>query len=307
MLNQRFPVKEKFPNCPDKLTARQLERCREDGYIAFEGLLSGAEVEEARRAISELVLRVLNLARAGSPEVVVKSPRGLGHSFSGTFINLVNDTFGLQFEEGVDPTEMEPAEAELRIRKLMYYHRQHPVFGRMVEHSKIRGIIDCVLSPGATLFQDMALIKPSFIGVEKPWHQDNAYFKYAPLEEIMGVWIALDDATPENGCMYVIPGAHRQGPRRHFHGTDCEIVHDRIDQSQAVPIELKAGGVLFFFGMMPHRTPPNTSPQRRRAVQFHYRSIRTVELPEPDYNRLFAEADGSPASCRAAKNSLDYT
>ncbi|MFH1068736.1 MAG: phytanoyl-CoA dioxygenase family protein, partial [Candidatus Glassbacteria bacterium] len=235
------------------------------------------------------------------------SPRGQGHSFSGTFINLADNPFGIQFEEGVDALELEPAEAEFRIRKLMYYHSQHPVFSRMVEHPKIRGILDCVLGPGSTLFQDMALIKPPLIGVEKPWHQDNAYFKYAPLDGILGVWIALDDATTANGCMYVIPGGHRTGPLRHFHGTDCEIVHDRIDPSRAVPIELKAGGALFFFGMLPHRTPPNTSPHRRRAVQFHYRSTSTRELDDSDYDRLFAEADGTPASCRAANRTLDYS
>ena len=56
----------------------------------------------------------------------------------------------------------------------------------------------------------MALLKPPR-GREKPWHQDHAYFNLPLDTPIVGVWIALDEATPENGCMHVIPGSHREG------------------------------------------------------------------------------------------------
>ena len=55
----------------------------------------------------------------------------------------------------------------------------------------------------------MALLKPPGIGREKPWHQDHAYFNVAASQRIVGVWIALDAATPDNGCMYVLRGKHR--------------------------------------------------------------------------------------------------
>jgi len=190
------------------------------------------------------------------------------------------------------------------------YHEQHPLFTCLAkDHPRIRGVVSSLLGANPVLFQDMALIKPPLIGSEKPWHQDDAYFTVTPLDAVCGVWIALDDAAVENGCMHVIPGGHRLGPLRHFHGEvegagkDCQIVHGRLDASRAVPVELPAGGGMFFHGLMPHETPPNRSPQRRRALQFHYHSATARALSHEEYARVYAEADGTPASCYAAAHS----
>ena len=76
---------------------------------------------------------------------------------------------------------------------------------------------------------------------------------------------------------------------------------DRLDPSLAVPVELPPGGALLFYGMLPHQTPPNRSPDRRRALQFHYHAATATRLPAADYDRVYAEADGTPASCEAAR------
>ncbi|MGB1719566.1 MAG: phytanoyl-CoA dioxygenase family protein, partial [Candidatus Latescibacterota bacterium] len=103
-----------------------------------------------------------------------------------------------------------------------------------------------------------------------------------------------------NGCMHVLPGQHERGPLRHHHTIDCEIVPDRLDVSEAVPIELSAGGALFFSALLPHQTPANASPARRRALQFQYRGTRAHQVSSQEYGRVFAEADGTPASCALA-------
>jgi phytanoyl-CoA hydroxylase len=145
----------------------------------------------------------------------------------------------------------------------------------------------------------MALVKPPFIGGEKPWHQDDAYFSVEPLDAVCGIWIALDEATEANGCMHVIPGAHRDGPRIHVHDRDCEIEAECLDLSRVVPVPLPPGGAMFFHGLLPHQTPPNQSPDRRRALQFHYRSRTSQIISKEEYSRLFAE-NGTPASCAVA-------
>ena len=151
------------------------------------------------------------------------------------------------------------------------------------------------------MFQNMALVKPALIGSEKPWHQDNAYFKYAPLEKVVGFWMALDDADRSNGCMHVLPGWHRRGGLKHIHTGDCQIQPDRLAEKQPVAVELPAGGAMCFSGMLPHQTPPNRSPKQRRALQFHYRGLSTRVVDHEEYNRLFAEPDGTPASCEASR------
>jgi ectoine hydroxylase-related dioxygenase (phytanoyl-CoA dioxygenase family) len=63
---------------------------------------------------------------------------------------------------------------------------------------------------------------------ETPWHQDHAYFNLPEGTPVVGVWIALDDATPENGCMHFIPGGHREGPIAHFNRRDWQICDEEI-------------------------------------------------------------------------------
>ncbi|MEO6053881.1 MAG: phytanoyl-CoA dioxygenase family protein, partial [Chthoniobacterales bacterium] len=157
-----------------------------------------------------------------------------------------------------------------------------------------------LIGPNPIHFQDMALIKPALVGTEKPWHQDDAYFSISPLDAVVGVWIALDDAKIENGCMHVIAQGHKNGALRHFHDRDCEIMPDRIDPSKIIPVPIPAGGAMFFSGLIPHETPPNKSDYRRRAMQFHFRAATSQIVDEETYNRMFVEADGSPASCRVA-------
>lgn len=183
-----------------------------------------------------------------------------------------------------------------------FYHFQHtdPAFLELVADPRIQGFIERLVGESCVLFQTMALSKPPHIGSEKPWHQDNAYFSYTPVEKIVGIWIALDEARAENGCMHILPGMTGHG-MKHHHTFDCEILADRIPREKIVPVELKPGGALFFSGMLPHETPHNNSDLRRRAMQFHYRGVSTKSVPREEYDKAFAEADGTPASCVAAR------
>jgi ectoine hydroxylase-related dioxygenase (phytanoyl-CoA dioxygenase family) len=212
----------------------------------------------------------------------------------------------VQFEPGhdIDGAHGDPEAAELLVRKFMSFVNFKPALAALIrpEHIIYR-IVSQLIGPSPILFQDMALVKPAFIGSEKPWHQDNAYFSVTPLTSVCGVWIALDDADVANGCMHVLPGRHEHGAFIHHHGRDCEIAEDKLPIREAVPVPIAAGGGMFFYGMLPHQTPPNTSPERRRAVQFHFRGADSRILPEPEYDTVFAER-GVPASCAAAKQGL---
>jgi hypothetical protein len=284
----------------EEIGATHLAQFREQGYLAFEGVLGPGEVEAARSALSELVLGLIEAARLGEAQVIPPHP-GATRNYAGMRIQQPGRPHSLHFEPGVDPLALDPAQAELKVRKLHGYHREHPFFASLVRHPRIKGVIEALLGQEALLFGEMALSKPPFIGSEKPWHQDNAYFVYAPLDLVATAWIALDDATVENGCMHLIPGGHRAGALRHVHGIDCQIAPGRLDLSQSAPVELKAGGALFFSGMLPHQTPPNRGPLRRRALQFQYRGVHTRALSQEEHGRVFAEADGTPASCAVAE------
>jgi len=285
--------------CPLQLAAAHKQQYQELGYVAFEGVLSAAEVEVARDALSSVTSTLMQAARRGEAEVQ-QAPPGAMKNYAGPRVTNTESGCTIHFEPGVQPLALSDEEAEQKFRKLHGYHEEHPVFAELVEHAQIRSFLGDLIGQEVQLKDVMALSKPPFIGSEKPWHQDNAYFNWLPLDLVGTVWIALDDATVENGCMHLLPGQHKRGPLRHYHTIDCEILPERLDTSLAVPVELKAGGVLYFSALLPHQTPANASPARRRALQFQYRGIETYQVSTEEYGKVFAEADGQPASCALA-------
>ncbi|MGA1195824.1 MAG: phytanoyl-CoA dioxygenase family protein [Candidatus Latescibacterota bacterium] len=284
-------------DCPNDLDEALVAQFHRDGYLAFENVLTKEEVMAARAALTEVHARMFEDAKAGRARIREANPNATKNYSGMSLLALEGGGFGIHYEPGLNPMDLTIEEAEAKFRKVHGYEKQHPVFQALVNHDRTKGFIEKVLGEEAILKGTMALSKPPFIGSEKPWHQDNAYFNWLPLELVATVWIALDDATIENGCMHVLPGMHVKGAFKHCHTIDCQIVPGRLDYSDAVPIELKAGGAMFFSAMLPHQTPPNGSAGRRRALQFQYRGESTYEVSKEEFGAAFVEADGTPASC----------
>lgn len=283
-------------SCPTKLGDDQKEQFRTEGYLAFSNVLSPEETAAARRALARITAEL-----SGDPQSKYRPPaEGKGNQKGATYVRPDSPSM-LQLEPGFDPEGKSVEEIDRNVRKYMWFSREDPVFQKMVlPGSPLHGVVASILGTDPVLFQEMALVKPAHLGCEKPWHQDNAYFSVEPLDAILGVWIALDDAKVENGCMHVIPGGHKLGGLKHHHGSDCEIDPSLLEVEKSVPVPIPAGGAMFFYGMLPHETPPNRSASRRRALQFHYRGANTRIIDEEAYDRLFIDRKGAPASCRAA-------
>ncbi len=285
------------PDCPTELSDEQLSAYWSEGYLAFENALSPAEVEEARQGLSDIAR-----SYAFNDEVAEYRPRTTSKSNHGgaSFWSRSSPCF-VQLESEYEPSSENMDELESKVRKTMYFQDEAPIFNSIyTSHPRIQGVVKSILGKAVELYQTMALVKAAGCGVEKPWHQDNAYFAIEDMDQILGTWIALDDATTENGCMHLLAKGHKLGPLRHHHTFDCEIVSGRIDPASSIPIELKPGGILFFHGNLPHQTPANTSPNRRRALQYHYRSASNATISKEAYYKVFKESDGTPASCSAA-------
>lgn len=166
------------------------------------------------------------------------------------------------------------------VRKLWKFVDYEPCLRAIAYHPQLLATIARLMDDTPELFQDQALLKPPFIGREKPWHQDNAYFNLPPATTVVGVWIALDEALPENGCMYIIPGSHRDGPVVHFKRRDWQICDTDVAVDRSVVVPLKPGSCLLFHGLLHHGTPTSRSERRRRALQFHYKpaSIAPIDV-----------------------------
>jgi phytanoyl-CoA hydroxylase len=103
------------------------------------------------------------------------------------------------------------------VYQIRYPHRHVPL---LFEHATDPVILDAVqdlIGPDIVLYNTQALLKPAFHGTSQPWHQDSAYWPIRPFE-LVTCWIALDEATRENGCMHFLPGSHLEGLREHVAG-----------------------------------------------------------------------------------------
>ncbi len=192
--------------------------------------------------------------------------------------------------------EMGPEERMDAVRKIGVFEAHEPRLKALSQHPALLAVVRSLLSDRTPeMFQDMALLKPPRIGREKPWHQDHAYFDYPLDTPVVGVWIALDEAHVGNGCMQLLPGRHHE-PLIHFQRRDWQLCDEAVLGSESVAAPLPSGGLLLFDGKLPHGTPHNTSPQRRRALQFHYAPDDIHQAP-PEVRLAAFGSDGKNVTC----------
>jgi phytanoyl-CoA hydroxylase len=128
-----------------------------------------------------------------------------------------------------------------------------------------------LVGPRVRLYWDQAVYKKPEPDREFPWHQDNGYTFIEP-QQYLTCWVPLVDATVENGCPWVLPGLHLMGTLEHWStpiGFQCAEVQDRARHG-AVPVEARAGDVVVFSSLTPHRTGPNLSTAVRKAYILQY-------------------------------------
>jgi ectoine hydroxylase-related dioxygenase (phytanoyl-CoA dioxygenase family) len=136
-----------------------------------------------------------------------------------------------------------------------------------------------LLGPAATSSFEHVILKPAHQGGATPWHQDEAY-RVAPDFDYrqVSIWLPLQDATLENGCMMYIPGSHRSGVLPHRSPGDDPLVHAiecaaGFESSAAVSCPLPAGGATAHHGRTLHFAGPNRSSAPRYAF------IMAFEIP----------------------------
>ena len=177
-------------------------------------------------------------------------------------------------------------------------HKLSPVVRDLARHPAVVDVLTAIIGPNVKMMQSMLFIKaPGKPG--QSWHQDESHIPTRD-RSLTALWFALDDATVENGCLWVVPGSHRAGvlhPVRHqadprFDGTPEAYGFEPAGEG-AVPVELPAGSAVAFDGHLLHRSFPNDHPSRlRRSLVFHYMSAASL-LPwlPPGPGETMATAD----------------
>jgi phytanoyl-CoA hydroxylase len=185
--------------------------------------------------------------------------------------------------ETIQPLPPETTDEEA-LRSILCIHQPHfvsPVMRKYVAHPRICGVLSQITAAhlpfwdgSVKCMQSMLFVKPpTFQG--QAWHQDEIYIPTRD-RSLIGAWIALDDATVENGCLYVLPGSHRTGylypQRNHNNPDEFDFAGESygFDESGEIPVEVKTGTVVFFNGYLLHRSRKNRSSIYRRVLVNHY-------------------------------------
>ena len=140
------------------------------------------------------------------------------------------------------------------------------------------------------VWQSQIIFKQPRIGGEVGWHQDASFFVTTP-QTVTTFWFALEDATLDNGCLWVEPGGHR-GPRGVLREQYvCDHSAGRLqmrpldatpwpDMAQALALPVAAGTLVVFHGLLPHCSGPNRSPKSRLAYTLHATDASARYAPE---------------------------
>ena len=169
-----------------------------------------------------------------------------------------------------------------RILCIHHVHRISPIMYDALSHPVLVEALTRVIGPNVKCMQSMLFIKSN----GKPgqaWHQDEIYIPTRD-RSLTGGWFALDDATAENGCLWVIPGSHARGvlwPQRVQHDPRFDCAHETFRfpyaDDDAIPVEVQTGALVLFHGYLLHRSLPNRANSGfRRVLVNHYMSAESL-------------------------------
>ena len=177
------------------------------------------------------------------------------------------------------------AEGGRTARRLRQAISRDPMFAKLVKEPFLLKRLQQLLGPHIV----MPLIHHNCIMTKQPrfssdtgWHQDTRYWNFTT-GDLVNIWIALGEENPHNGCLRVLPRTHFE-PAQRERLDDALFLRTDLEQNQpllqrAIPVELKAGDVLFFHARCFHSATRNFSTESKQSVVFTFRSLENRPIP----------------------------
>jgi len=251
------------------LTTLQLTNYQNEGFLVLNDFVDPTECDLLRDRIIEMI-REFEPADVAS----IFSTREQNRIADEYFLDSANNISFFFEENAFSPDGALKQDKELSINKIGHaLHDLDPVFDRFSRTNSIEQLALELGVDNPLLLQSMYIFKQPHIGGEVNCHQDCT-FLYTEPQDILGLWFALEDATLENGCLWVLPGGHQRGLKSRWVRTENGMQFETFDTSpwaeeELIPLEVKKGSLIVLNGLLPHRSLENRSPKSRHAYTLH--------------------------------------
>jgi phytanoyl-CoA hydroxylase len=253
-----------------QLSQQQLADYERDGFLILENFVTSETCDELKHRAEALVTQF--------------EPHDTRSIFSTREQTRTSDDYFLEsgdkirffFEEDAFDAQGNLRQSKARsINKIGHaLHDLDPVFNKFSRRPELKELAKSLGYQQPLLVQSMYIFKQPNIGGEVTCHQD-ATFLYSEPVSVMGLWFALEDATPDNGCMYAIRGGHKLGLKKLFVRADeggtkfINLDATPFPDTELVCLAVKQGTLILLHGLLPHLSGANHSPHSRHAYALH--------------------------------------
>ncbi|XP_071443301.1 phytanoyl-CoA dioxygenase domain-containing protein 1-like [Hetaerina americana] len=305
------------------MTDTLVEKFLQDGFVVLEDFLSNEDVDELRKAGEKLAENIpdnhTHVFKSGDDkkrdEYFLDSADQVSYFYEASAVENGNISATLNGDSGNGETGG-PKNLLNKVGHAL--HKHNPVFRRAAASTPVREICYRLGLNDPVITQSMYIYKNPKIGGEVLPHQDATYLYADPPSALVGFWLALDDATTKNGCLWFASGSHKSGVHRRLvrtqgDGTESNGVQltynapaPSYPSSIFRPVPVKKGTCIVIHGLVVHRSDANTSSDPRHAFTFHvldqqgskYSPENWLQLPEGEsFMSLYGNKQNLPVSC----------
>uniref|UniRef100_A0AC34Q2X8 Phytanoyl-CoA dioxygenase n=1 Tax=Panagrolaimus sp. JU765 TaxID=591449 RepID=A0AC34Q2X8_9BILA len=250
----------------------------ENGFVRIDNVFISAEVDEMRSSMDAIV-DAMDVKE--HPKSVFNTYDENKHTSDKYFLESADKIRFFYEEDAFDKEGNLRYDKHRALNKVGHaVHWLNPTFRKYTFSNKIKEIIRSLDMKKPQIVQSMYIFKQPTIGGAVTDHVDATFLQVDPMDHVVGVWIAVDEATTENGCLWFIPGSHKTStldyrfvrtnatdpsqPQVKFIGT-----RPVYDQSKFVAVPVPRGSLVLIDGLVVHKSEPNTSDKSRHAFTFH--------------------------------------
>ena len=284
-----------------RVTADALQAWHREGLLVIEDF---ACLDQCRRLILEADALVEDFDEEEAAAIF--STTSQQHAASDYF-ETSGDKIRCFFEEGAFDDKGKLAVPKSKsINKIGHaLHDLNPVFECFSYQPRLANLVAQLGISEPQWLQSMLIFKQPAIGGEVTWHQDGSFLYTVP-HSVIGFWFALEDASLENGCLWVLPGQHKNGLRSRFRRINGQLQTETLpeapsfDENDGTPLEVSAGTLVVLHGALPHYSAANLSARSRYAYTLH---VVSASAQYPNDNWLQRGAD---LPLRMLHTTIDY-